>query len=439
MQDIFKLLRQRAALEHPTFPANPWIFRVPEVCSAAMLDCRSIHGILWVFQETFLKASLLEKDHAHLSSKTHGIFRRLLADRHQEISWNMEGEARRDPQSSSIPTARPNQGIGILNFLCHIGGFYSQNGVMDSATYPISELHLGKLFDSLEFQSWKVNFKTEVRTNSVFFQITMHWIKEVEFSNSIDDLMTSQSITGRREFLDYEMFDAKIVFALKKLLTSVHFRRRGSVEEKRAREDDRFLRGRQSSYMIYEYFRATWGCEIVQGLSDLFTIRLQNNDVQDFDSRSDQALLAVREILTEMVLEVWNKSKLQDLVQFQTVLALYEQEDIRNNVPPNYYSLKTLVRRHIDQTMRTRNFRARSEVLDRGAVTKSQKGRHASVERKEGECHQWKGIGHCSKRRFVWFQSSLFSPLKHYWVFASRWRRALWMLCQRLNKIGHSG
>ena len=312
----------------------------------------------------------------------------------------LTSEARRDPQSSSIPTARPNQGVGTLNFLYHSGGFYSQNGVMDSAKYPISELHLGKFLDSLEFQSWKVNFKTEVCTNSVFLQITMHWIKEVEIANSMDDLMTSQSITGRREFFD-EMLDAKIVFALKKLPTSVHFRRRGSVEEKRAREDDRFLRGRQIAYMIYEYFRTTWAYAIVQGLSDLFTIRLQNNDVQDFDTSCGQALLTAREILTEMVLEVWNKSKLQDLVQFQTVLAVYEQENIRNNEPPHYSSLKTLVRRHLDQTMRTRNFRARSEVLGRGAVTKSHKRRHASVERKEGECHQWKGIGHCSKRRFV--------------------------------------
>ena len=33
-----------AALEHPTFPANPWIFRVPEVCQAAIWGCRSTHG-----------------------------------------------------------------------------------------------------------------------------------------------------------------------------------------------------------------------------------------------------------------------------------------------------------------------------------------------------------------------------------------------------------
>ena len=86
------ILRQRAALEHPTFPANPWIFRVPEVRFAAIRDCRSIHGIPWVLQETFLKAYLLEKDLPQLPSRIDGIWHHLLVDWHQEILWNMEEE-----------------------------------------------------------------------------------------------------------------------------------------------------------------------------------------------------------------------------------------------------------------------------------------------------------------------------------------------------------
>ena len=48
-----------------------------------------------------------------------------------------------------------------------------------------------------------------------------------------------------------------IASALKKLLVHVHFRKRVSVEEQRAQKDDRFLRGRQTAYMIYEHVRAT--------------------------------------------------------------------------------------------------------------------------------------------------------------------------------------
>ena len=67
---------------------------------------------------------------------------------------------------------------------------------------------------------------------------------------------------------------------LKRLVDKhVHFRNRVSVEEQRAQNYDRFLRGKQIAYMIHEHFRATRACEAVQGLSDLFDMRLRNDDV----------------------------------------------------------------------------------------------------------------------------------------------------------------
>ena len=46
------------------------------------------------------------------------------------------------------------------------------------------------------------------------------------------------------------MLDAKIASALKKLLTSVHFRKKVSVEEQRAQKYDRFLRGKHVSERV---------------------------------------------------------------------------------------------------------------------------------------------------------------------------------------------
>ena len=170
------------------------------------------------------------------------------------------------------------------------------------------------------------------------------------------------------------MIDAMIASALKKLSnTHVHFRQRVNVEEQRAQKYDRFLRGRQIAHMIDEHFCASGANEPVQGLSDLFNIRLHNDDVQDFDTRWDQALLSANEIPTEMVLEGLYKPKLQDSVQLQTVLTLYDQETPRNNEQTIYSRLKTSVRLHVDQVKITRNFRVRNEVVERGAVTWSQK------------------------------------------------------------------
>ena len=145
---------------------------------------------------------------------------------------------RQEPQSSSIPTSRFHQGVATLNPLSHTGGTYSHNFMMD---HPLSELNFGEFPDSLEFQSWKVNFKTEVCTKSAYPHLTMHWIKEVEMVKLEDDPVTSRSITGRTDFRDYDMLDAMIASALKEVLTSVHFRKRASVEEQRAQKYDRFL------------------------------------------------------------------------------------------------------------------------------------------------------------------------------------------------------
>ena len=46
--------------------------------------------------------------------------------------------------------------------------------------------------------------------------------------------------------------------------------------------------------------------------------------------------------------------------------------------------MKTTVKFHIDQMMRTRNIRVLSDVAERRSVTKSQKGKKAYIERKVG-------------------------------------------------------
>ena len=54
MQENFTILGQRGTLERPTVPFNPCLFRVPEECPAAILDCRTIRNIVGT-SGTFLK------------------------------------------------------------------------------------------------------------------------------------------------------------------------------------------------------------------------------------------------------------------------------------------------------------------------------------------------------------------------------------------------
>ena len=119
----------------------------------------------------------------------------------------------------------------------------------------------------------------------------MYWIKDVEIAKSIDELLTSRSIVGRNDFTHYDVLDAMIASALKRLLDKhIYFRKIVSVEEQLAQKCDRFLRGRQIACMIYEHFRATRAYEAVQRHSDVFSLHLQNDDVQDFDVRWEHSI-----------------------------------------------------------------------------------------------------------------------------------------------------
>ena len=130
-----------------------------------------------------------------------------------ETTRRRESDMKRESLNASIPSPHFQSRSGMLN---HTGGTYSHNGIIDCPRFPISELRLGTFLDSLEFQRWKVNFKTEVCSKTADPHLTMHRIKEVEIAKSIDELMTSRSIVERSDFPDYDMLDAMIAFALKK-------------------------------------------------------------------------------------------------------------------------------------------------------------------------------------------------------------------------------
>ena len=52
---------------------------------------------------------------------------------------------------------------------------------------------------------------------------------------------------------DFEVLDARIASALSRIIHNSHFKRRVSLEKQKAQKEDRFLRGRQIAYLIYEY------------------------------------------------------------------------------------------------------------------------------------------------------------------------------------------
>ena len=181
-----------------------------------------------------------------------------------------------DPRIQSGPSAR--------NSFDPSEGRFSKNYGADQRRLQISDLHFDKFPFPATFACWKIIFKTEVCICSQCPTEAMQWIKEVELVESVDDLKSSCSIRGTQT-PDFEVLDAKIASALNRIIHNTRIKKKISLEEMKAQKEDRFLRGRQIAYLIYEYFRVTGANDSVENYADLFTFVIRNDDIQEFDSK----------------------------------------------------------------------------------------------------------------------------------------------------------
>ena len=159
--------------------------------------------------------------------------------------------------------------------------------------------------------------------------------------------------------------DARIASALNKIIHNSHFKRRISLEEQKAQKQDRFLRGREIAYLIYEYFPVTGIHDSVENYADLFTISLRNDDIQEFDSKWDGILLSMTQIPSHDILEGLYNLRVRESEKLKTVLDLYDLEIHQKKLGPDYHRLNTMVKRNIAQDIRKRILGPEMEIMRR--------------------------------------------------------------------------
>ena len=203
MQENSMILNQGAALERPTFRIQLLRFWVPGPCHGAILDCCEIHRIVRVLWETFLNDHLLKKDYPLQSSTIQRISHVPLRD------WDLIPPIQ---QGKERMEWKGNRWIRRLNHLTSKAAVECYPILVElnftMVWLIIQELLLRnwileKMFDPMEFQSWKTNFRAEVCLKTADPQVTMLSIKEVEIAKPMDELMTSRSIV-EKDFPDEE-------------------------------------------------------------------------------------------------------------------------------------------------------------------------------------------------------------------------------------------
>ena len=130
-----------------------------------------------------------------------------------------------DQSCQSGPSAR--------NSVIPSEGGFSKNSGADQQRLQISDPHFDKFTTPATFACWKIRFQTEVCSCSQFPTEAMHWIKDVEMVDLVDDLKSSCSVRGIR-MPNFEVLDAKIASALNKIIHNTQFKRKVSLEKQKA-------------------------------------------------------------------------------------------------------------------------------------------------------------------------------------------------------------
>ena len=277
--------------------------------------------------------------------------------------------AEKSDRPERIQDLRCQSGPSAKYSVIFSGGDSSKNYEAHQQRLQISDLHFDKFPTPATFAFWKIRFKTEVRTCSQFPTEAIQWIKEVELVNSVDELKSSLSIRGI-SMPNCEVFDARIFSALNKIIHNSHFKRKISMEEQKAQKEDRFYRGRQIAYLIYDYFQVTGTDDSVENYTDLFTISLRNDDIREFDSKWEGFLLSMTKIPHDDILEGLYKIRIRESEKLKTVLELYDLETHQKKSGLDYHILENIVKRR--QDIRNKNFGARSGNYETNAVVENQ-------------------------------------------------------------------
>ena len=249
---------------------------------------------------------------------THGLSGNVFANPHASSSaphpqeLNPQGTTIEEPLhvSTAEKSERPEQnqdlrcqsGPSAKDSVIFSGRDSSKNYGADQQRLQMSDLHFDKFPTPATFACWKIRFKTEVCTCSLFPTEAMQWIKEVELVDSVDELRSSSSTRGI-SMPNFEVLDAKIASALNKIIHNTQFKRRISLEEEKTQKQDSFLRGRQIHHLIYDHFRVTGSHDSVENYTDLFTIASRNDDVQELDSEWDGLSFSMTKIPPDDILE----------------------------------------------------------------------------------------------------------------------------------------
>ena len=150
---------------------------------------------------------------------------------------------------------------------------------------------------------------------------------------------------------NFEVRDARIASAPNKIIHNSQSKKENQSGGTKGPEAGQFHSRQTDCLLFYDHFPVTGSDDSVENYTDLFTIFLRNDDIQEFDSKWDGISLSMTKIPHDDILDGLYKLRIRESEKLKTVLELYDLET-QKKLGPVYHRLKTIVKRSIEQDIR---------------------------------------------------------------------------------------
>ena len=215
------------------------------------------------------------------------------------------------------------------------GGDSSKNYGADQQRLQISDPHFDEFPTTATFACWKTRFKTEVCTCSQFPTEAMHWIKEVELVDSMDDINSSCSVKGFQR-PNFEVLDAKI-----RVIHNTQFKRKVSLEEHKGPEAGPFPSWKIDRLPDLRVLPGSLEPTILSRTMPTYSLSFYEMTIFRNSIRKwDGLLLSMTKIPSDDILEGLYKLRIRVSEKLKTVLELYNMEIHQKKIGPDYHRLK---------------------------------------------------------------------------------------------------
>ena len=133
------------------------------------------------------------------------------------------------------------------------------------------------------------------------------------------------------------------------------------MEEQKAQQDNRFLKGRQIANMINDHFKISGTREAFLDFKDPLRVQMKNDNVQGFDTKWSEVRLSMSRVPDEDKKEILYSEQLQYSEEVKPLMAVSQQDTVQKKYRPVVLDLHLLVSRCVEQKIRDNHLNARNE------------------------------------------------------------------------------